>query len=106
MGFIKKTFEPIRFARAVRKHPGIPVKKTDPDALTPDKLKPCLHGVYIQMLRNDSIDIRSLDFDSIGEGDIDDLENVLCNSPANELFRISDVFRSLQPSAAIGQVFI
>jgi len=106
MGFIDKTFDLKKFARALREQSGEPERNHDPDALTPDNLKPCLYDAYIQILRHESIDISRLDFGEIGDGDIDDLENVLENSPANRLFRLSDVFRQFEPSAAAGRVFI
>ena len=74
--------------------------------LTPEGLVPDLYAVYIQILRYDTIDISRLDFTAIGDGDIDDLENVLRNSPANKLFHLSDVFRWLKPTAAAGRTFI
>lgn len=82
---------------------GVPVPGSD--ALTPQELNPCLFEVYIHILRFETIDISRLDFNEIGEGDIENLENVLCYSPATSLFEISDVFRRFAPSAA-GSAFI
>jgi len=106
MGFIKKTFDLRKFARVLSKHQGAQEKNQDPDALIPGELKPYLYDMYIHILRHDSIDISKLDFDEIGDGDIDDLENVLENTPTNELFRLSDVFRHFKPTAATGRIFI
>jgi len=106
MGFVDKTFDLKKFTRAVRRHPGTPGQKTDPHALGQNNLHPCLYDVYFQILRHDTIDISRLDFGAIGYGDIDTLENVLINSPANDLFHLSEAFRQFKPSATTGRVFI
>jgi hypothetical protein len=73
--------------------------------LTPNDLMPCLYDVFIHILRHGSIDISKLDFNEIGKGDIDNLENVLYNSPANKLFQFSEAFRQFEPAAS-GRAFI
>jgi len=106
MGFAEQTFDMRKFARALGGHQGAPGQSAGNDALGPDGLNPRLHGAYIQALRHGTIDIGRLDFGGIGEGDIDDLESVLENSPANGLFKLGDAFRMLEPSAAAGRAFI
>ena len=106
MGFAEKTFDLRKFVRAVHKQPDASQQPPGPDTLTPEDLSPCLFDVYIQILRHETIDISKMDIDDIGEGGIDDLENVLDNSPANGLFHLSDVFRQLEPAVAPGRVFI
>ena len=106
MEFIEKTFDLKKFARAMHKWLGKPEEGLYADILMPNDLKPCLYDIYIQVLRNDSIDIGRLDFDEIGNGDIDDLESVLEQSPVNSLFGLGDFFRHLEPSAATRRSFI
>ena len=106
MGFIQKTFDLKKCARALQRHPGEPERMRDPNALSPNDLNPCFYETYIYILRRHAIRISDLDFSMIGEGDIDDLETVLHYSPANRLFEISDVFRRFEPSAADKRVFI
>ena len=100
MGFIQKTFDARKFARAMRKLPNAPERLRSFDELTPEDLNPCLLPVYIEVLREEMVTVTNLDFDEIGEGDIDDLETVLHNSPANRLFGICEVFTAFEPSAA------
>jgi len=106
MGFIEKTFDLKEFAHALHKQPGIAGQKLDSDTLTPDDLIPSLRDVYYQILRDDMVDITGLDFGVIGEGDIENLENALCYSPAHDLFALSAIFRQFAPSAAAGCQFI
>jgi len=106
MGFTKKYFDMKKFVRAVIKQPAVSKLPSERDVLTPEDLNPCLFDVYIQILRNESIDISRLDFCKISDGDIDDLENVLDNAATNGLFQLSDVFRQFKPSATTGRVFI
>ena len=100
MGFITKTFDARKFARAIGKIPGAESNARNFNELTPEDLNPCLLPAYIEALREDCITVAGLDFDEIGEGDIDDLETVLHHSPANRLFGISEVFKEFEPSAA------
>ena len=107
MGFIQKTFDSRKFARAMRKLPGEKESRPDHGVLTPKDLNPCLLPVYVEILREEMITISNLDFDEIGEGDIDDLESVLVSFPANRLFGICEVFAGFEPSAAaVAGVFI
>ena len=99
MGFITKTFDARKFARAIRNIPNAESSVKDFDELTPEDLNPCLLPAYIEALREDRITIANLDFDEIGDGDIDDLETVLHHSPANRMFGISEVFKEFEPSA-------
>ena len=103
---MQKSFDLKKFAKALRTQPDTGKLVPDRDALTPQDLNPCLFEAYIHILRYESIDISRLDFDEIGEGDIENLENVLCYSPSTSLFEISDVFRRFAPSAAAGSAFI
>jgi len=106
MAFTEKTFDLKKFARAVNACPGETASRPDPDALGPEHLKPCLFSAYIQILRKDAITIADLDFNEIGDGDIDDLETVLQYSPANRLFNICEVFKGFAPAAAATRAFI
>lgn len=106
MAFTEKTFDLKKFTRAVKACPGETESERDPDELGPEHLKPCLFSAYIQILREDTITIADLDFDEIGDGDIDDLETVLHDSPANGLFDVCEVFRGFEPAAAAKRAFI
>lgn len=48
MGFIEKTFDTNKCARALHRNPGAPERKVNFDALTPKDITPCLYDVYIQ----------------------------------------------------------
>ena len=100
MWSIQKKFDAKKFARAMGKCPGMAGSPPDPMMMTPDDLKACLLPVYIEIMRSETVTIAGLDFGEIGDGDIDDLEAVLHDSPANRLFGISEVFVGFEPAAS------
>jgi len=106
MGFADRTFDPKKFARALRSQPDASTTPTNRDALTAANLNPLLYGAFMQMLREDPVAISALDFGKISDADLDVLEHVLYNAPANALFSISGMFTRLAPSAAAAQAFI
>ena len=106
MGFIDKTFDLKKFARVIHKHEPETETGRDPDELGPEDLSPYLLPIYFEILREDSFTLANLDFDSIGDGDIDNLETALGYSPVNRLFYICEKFKMAKSTAAAGRVFI
>ncbi len=107
MGFIQKTLDLKKLARTLKK------RAADPEwesrflgSIKPGELSPVMFQIYLQVLRFGEINIAALDFDEIGEGDIDELESVLADNPSHALFELSEVFRELAPSVAGAQAFI
>ena len=106
MRTVTRTFDVKKMTAALHICPVAPVQQWHPEAPKPEDLKPCLLQVYLQVLREDEITLAGIDFEIIGDGDIDDLETVLAYSPATRLFNICEKFKMLQPSAASGRMFI
>ena len=106
MGFIDKTFDLKKFARVIHKREAEPETRKDPDEPGPEDLNPFLLQLYFEILRGNSFTLANLDFDSIGDGDIDILETVLGFSPVNRLFSICEKFSMVKPAAATGRMFI
>ncbi|MDR1130857.1 MAG: hypothetical protein LBL15_00365 [Oscillospiraceae bacterium] len=107
MGFIQQSFDTKKLARVLRKRPGDPDWKVRyTGGILPSALTPAMYRVCMQILRRNKIVISEVDFDEIGDGDIDDLESILEDNPSHALFTLSELFREFVPSAADKSVFI
>ena len=106
MESVTKTIDVKKLAGVLHACPAEPAQPSDPDAMGPEDLNPSLTNAYLQALREERIKLADIDFNNIGEGDIDDLETALSCSPATKLFSICEKFRMLKPSAAAWRVFI
>lgn len=110
MGFISTSFDIKRFARSLRKTPvkienAVTKAVTNSSIAKPVDLPAGIYKMYIDLLRNDEVNIRSVDFSSFTQDDLCDFYEFLENYD-HGLFEFGETIMMFQPAVTTKRIFI